>query len=110
MALTLSPVTRTNFGDKRVRIYDVTFDSSYPTGGESLTPADVGLKAIYTVEGSQARNADGSLTHSIIYDHANKKLLAHQFDGSALSTQAFEEVAAGTNLSAFSTRLMIVGK
>ena len=110
MALTLSPVSRTNFGDKRVRVYDVTFDSSYPTGGESLTPADVGLKIIHTVQGSPARNADGPLAHPIVYDYANSKLLAHQFDGSALSTQAFEEVAAGADLSAFSTRLMIVGK
>ncbi len=52
MALTVSRVTRSTFGNKRIVIADVTFDSSYPTGGESLTASDVGLRKIEAVPGS----------------------------------------------------------
>ena len=48
MALTLTKISGASFtiSNKKLRVYDVTFDSSYPTGGESLTAADVGLKKI----------------------------------------------------------------
>ena len=111
MALTLSPVSgaSTVWGNKRVRVYDVTFDSSYPTGGESLTASDVKLKKIEFVLGSQVKNSDGTSAHSVVYDYTNSKLVAHQFDGSAAGVQSFEEVANTADLSTFSGRLAFIG-
>ena len=43
MALTKSNVQNSGFQNKRANLMDVDFDSSYPTGGESLTPGDFGL-------------------------------------------------------------------
>lgn len=33
-------------GNKRISVYDVTMDSSYPTGGESITASDLGLRRV----------------------------------------------------------------
>ena len=41
MALTVTETTNSVFGDKRVVFALVDFDSSYPTGGEAITAADV---------------------------------------------------------------------
>ena len=48
MALTFSIVTRTLHpeGGKRMNVVDITFDSSYPTGGEAVTPNQLGLNTI----------------------------------------------------------------
>jgi len=70
MALTISVVERTVFGNKRIVIADVDFDSSYPTGGESLQASDVGLKAIDFL---QATPKSGYIFE---YDYTNEKLKA----------------------------------
>lgn len=43
MALTFSQKHNTVVGNKRMTVTAVTFDSSYPTGGEAVTAADFGL-------------------------------------------------------------------
>ena len=70
MALTISVVERTVFGNKRIVFADVDFDSSYPTGGESLQASDVGLKAIDFL---QATPKSGYIFE---YDYTNEKLKA----------------------------------
>ncbi len=52
MALTLTEIRKGVVGDLRYSIQDVAFDSSYPTGGEDITPADVGLGTILMAEGN----------------------------------------------------------
>lgn len=42
MALTIS-LTTSSLGDKKGRYGTITFDDSYPTGGEAFTAADLGL-------------------------------------------------------------------
>lgn len=48
MALTNTVIdsTRTVFGNKRTVVFTTAFDSSYPRGGESLTPQNLGLDVI----------------------------------------------------------------
>lgn len=70
MALTASLKQRSVFGDKQVRFVDVTFDSSYPTGGETLAASLVDLNKIEFV---LAAPAAGLVFE---YDHANDKLKA----------------------------------
>lgn len=50
MALSFSVNPPQVAGTKRVVRGTVTFDSSYPTGGEAFTAANVGLMAIEHVE------------------------------------------------------------
>lgn len=72
MALTIDSFTRTVFGNKRAVICNVDFDDSYPTGGESLTPTNLGLRKIDWLE---AQPTGGYVFQ---YDYTNQKLLAYQ--------------------------------
>ena len=71
MAVTLTHIhTRKIFG-RRHNTYDVAFDASYPTGGESLTAAQVGLRVI---EDIKCENAGGYMFR---YDRTNSKLIVY---------------------------------
>jgi len=68
MALTISNLTNSNIGSKRMQMCDVTFDSSYITGGESFAAGDVRLSKIdrVIIEGKDGYVFD--------YDHTNEKI------------------------------------
>lgn len=70
MALTVTLNNRTTFGNKKITVADIDFDSSYPTGGESLTAAQLGMKKI------ELLIATPKTGFSFEYDYANSKLKA----------------------------------
>lgn len=75
MALTIA-ITRTErMGRMKYVTGTIAFDSSYPTGGESLTAANVNLNVIKDLSAQPS----GGLIFS--YDMTNKKLLAYQPTG-----------------------------
>ena len=110
MALTLTAVSGAHYvaGNKRHRVYDVTFDSSYADDGESLTPADVKLKKIEQAipHGAfiDAGNDNGIVVH---YDVTEQKLVA--IWGNAGTASVLPEVTAATDISAYSGRITFVG-
>ena len=63
-------------GDRRAFVGQITFDSSYPTGGEVLTAAEVGLTRITHVDVA----AKGG-TETVVWDHVNSKLQIFTADG-----------------------------
>lgn len=71
MALLIDNVKVTTFGNKRVITADIDFDSSYPTGGESLVAAD--LKHLKKIDFLVASPNDG---FTFEYDYTNSKLKA----------------------------------
>lgn len=73
--------------DKVLTATTVAFDSSYPTGGEALTTAQLGLGSIDAVW------VPNKGAHSFQYDQANSKILAYTNSDGA-------EVANTTDLSA----------
>jgi hypothetical protein len=93
---------RTVFGDRYVRFQDITFDSSYPTGGEALTAANVGLKIGIDFI-SFERKTVGGVAYSFEYDRTSGKLIAY-----VATTGA--QVADTTDLSAVTIRAMVIGK
>ena len=82
----------------RLEFFDITFDSSYPTGGESFSH-----KLVTTVFSAWFDDSDGtgSGTYYCRYDKANNKILVFN---AADATQ----VSNGTDLSAFTTRAMML--
>jgi len=68
MALTLSVLQRVSEGNKWKIIGAMTFDSSYATGGLSLTPASLGLS---TIDSMSFTSAAGG--YDFDYDYTNKK-------------------------------------
>lgn len=106
MALTISQIRRTVWGDHRAVTATVTFDASYPTGGESLTAANLGLVGIEAViPAGPARSATPEAL-PVSFDLTNSKLLAFRVDQ---VDDILEQVPDTTDLSAFSVVLLVLG-
>lgn len=112
-AAKLSPSADTVFGNKKVKVRTVTFSSSYATGGESLTAANVGLKRIeVAIAHGPFRKTDATDAVFGSYDHTNNKLAAYrQKDPGATGGAdiALPEVGSGTDLSGYSGRMIFIG-
>ena len=83
----------------RVTVTDVTFDNSYPTGGEPLTLAQLGLTNVIWVIATVKVAGAGSVT-AVSYDVANKKLLAYA---------AGAQIANAVNLAAVTAQVVAYG-
>ncbi|MCK6620335.1 MAG: hypothetical protein HUU32_12790 [Calditrichaceae bacterium] len=88
-------------GTVRVVYLDITFDSSYPTGGE---PFETGLDTVLSA------NIEPSGGYIFKYDYTNRKILAYYADYDAVADGALIQVADTTDLSAISTRAKFEGQ
>lgn len=77
MGLTVSLVREGVTGDLRWAAADITFDSSYPTGGESLTAADLGFTAAEPYAQIIKLVAGHKGGYTFDYDYTNHKLIAY---------------------------------
>lgn len=93
---------RTIFGNKKVCVGTVAFDSSYPTGGEAVSYANLGLANVDFVQVSSAAG------YVFEYDHTNKKVKAYWVD-TTTDGAAMAEVADTTDLSAVTARFFAFG-
>ena len=104
MALTIDEVTSWSIGDRRAVIANVDFDASYPTGGESLTAADLGFSL--SVDLVLAEPQTGLIFE---YDRTNSKLLAfvQGIDTGAAGAATIDDfpVTAGVGTTAVSVGL-----
>jgi len=94
MAAAVTVVRRTVWGDRKVIHATIAFDSSYPTGGEAITLADLGLKE---VDFCMASPKAGYVPE---WDDANSKMLMYWGDNNNASDGPLIEVADTTNLAA----------
>lgn len=109
MALTVEQLGRTNVsGNRHTVALKITFDSSYPTGGEALD-----LTAyVANIEGVSVEESGGYVFQ---YDRSNKKLKAYNVAASDqtptadITAAALAEVTAATNLSSVVTYLTVTG-
>lgn len=106
MAISVTEVgRRTTMGDRRVRFYSLTFDSSFADEGESLTPATLGMNRIDILVAEAAFDMTGDLAYVPVYNYATEKLV--MFNGG--TTDAPLEEAGTDDLSAYQCRIMVVG-
>ena len=81
---TVTPITRTVFGNKRIVVADLVIGDlaggTYPAGGISLLASDLGLQAIEYLSAESA-----SLVYKYGYD--TNKLLAYTFQGTPGATK-----------------------
>lgn len=103
MALTVTRVGSgvESMGSLRASIVDLAFDDSYPTGGEALTPATLGLSDVVFALVEPAAG------YSFEYDHANDKVIARYADYNAAGDGALIQVPDTTDLSAVTGARMI---
>lgn len=99
MALTHSTNFRTVFGNKRAVFGTVTFDASYPTGGEAVTAATFGLQ---NIDALIVLGTRGVVTWSPWYNPATGKLLVQV---TADGTQAASEA----DLSTLVADVLVIG-
>ena len=71
MALTVAITERTVMGNKRVNRGTIAFDSSYPTGGEAFTAANMGLKTLDRIE------FENQLGYMYQFDYTNNLVLVY---------------------------------
>jgi hypothetical protein len=93
MALTIENLERGSSGNLRVVTGTIAFDSSYPTGGESLTPANMALSRVQSVSILPKSG------YVFEYDYTNSKVLAYYADYDAVADGALIQVPDTTNLS-----------
>ncbi len=74
MALTIEVVEKGMSGHRHDDIVDITFDDSYPTGGEPFAAGDIGRNRILSVLIEPA----GGVTFE--YDYGNEKIVARTTD------------------------------
>jgi hypothetical protein len=90
MALTATERVRTVIGNKRLHIFRVVFDSSYPTGGESFSPGVVGLNGV------EAMIPAPSGIEFAVYDYTNKKLQLFTADGTEATNASNQSTIGAT--------------
>lgn len=97
MALTVTEVGRRRpVGDVFERVFDITFDASYATGGLALLPATLGFAEVINAIG------DGGAGYDAYFDRPTNKLKAFASGG--------VEAANATNLAAVTQRVVFRGR
>lgn len=106
MALTYTPRTdQINqkapniIGDLKLWIGTVTFDNSYPTGGEVILPTDVGFNV--SIDAVIAMGSPGG-SRLFLWDQANKKMKLF----TALGTEAVN----ASDQSTITFPIMVIGR
>jgi len=100
-------------GNLQYKIVEVTFDSSYVTGGESFTAANLGWDKIEFVVIGNVEDASGTdYAYFALYDYTNSKIKVYNNDASESSTdlQTTIEVANAADLSNVTARIMVYGR
>lgn len=92
---------RTSVPNFKVGVVDVTLDSSYPTGGYLLSPADFGFSS--EIEVMLTQSASG---YDYEFDYNASKLKAYRVN---VTGAQLGEVPAATNLSAVTVRCIAFG-
>lgn len=101
MAATVSDLNFIVTGDKRRTIGTITGDTSYPTGGYSITPNQMGLATVLLVDVENLLNTSSTTAiDAARYRISTNKLQI--FSGS-------NEVANLTDVSAFQGRFEAIG-
>jgi hypothetical protein len=88
-------------GNNKYVIKRILFDSSYATGGESLTPTQLGFDSLHIMLTSSEDNG-----YVAEYDYSGEKLVLYEAgaDGAAL-----DEVADTTDVSSVYVRILTFG-
>lgn len=110
MALAIAkvvPNADTTWGNKKVKVRDITFDNSYPDNGEALTASQVGLRKIeQAIPNGPARAADGSTAVVTAFDLTNSKVIAYE---SGASGAVLPEKGDTESLDGYVQRWTFVG-
>lgn len=108
MALTVTPVVRTKVGRKFVVYANITWDATYPAGGEALTANALGLG---TIELIGILGNSGGAAYAWNASTTAPKILAYYADYDAVADGLLIEIAVGDTaiLSGVVTPIVAIG-
>lgn len=108
MALTVSVLQQSDESIGAVRLVELTFDSSYPVGGYSLSAASVNLRRIRQVnfEGP-AVPADGTTAVPVRYNYGTGKV--HTYESAATGLVLLEK-GDTESLAGYTVRAIVIGR
>lgn len=116
MAITITEIHRSVFGNKRIVTADLDMDSSYPTAGESLTPGDMGLTGFdivlltpQSISATSDEDLAADLGFSPTFDYTNNKLIMTYSDLNGSADGPSIQVANAVDLSNVRIRACIIG-
>ena len=114
MALTidkLSPNPDFVAGNKRFKFRKITFDSSYPDGGEAVTASEVGLRKIDAVIFmGQVTKTDEEGAFAVSWDYDAGKIVVFEGDNNNAADAPFVEAGvATTDLSSYTVHALFLG-
>jgi hypothetical protein len=93
-------------GNKKEAVVTITFDSSYATGGESFTAADLGFTKFDFV--SDAIDTVKTYVVAMKYDYTNSKIIA-RFVASGDTAIAYRQPKATANLALCTAKFRVIG-
>ena len=102
MALAITVNKRGVVGDLRYADLSLAWDSSYPTGGESFTPADAGMDTFHVVSAHQKSG------YTFEMDYTNNKILAYYYDYNGSADAVAIQVANAVDLSGVTSQKVFV--
>lgn len=97
MAKSITKIVEDATHQRKVKHLNITLDSSYATGGYSLTAAELGLVGIDKVH----PEVEAVGTHFAVYDYTNSKIV--------MFVAAGTQVTNATDLSAIKLRVTVYG-
>ena len=101
-------VSTSSIGDIKITLSTVVGGTSYTTGGDALTAANLGLtKVLFAIPLITAATGTNSAVTSAVYDVTNSKLLFYSSDGSAPDILA--QVASTQNVSGVTVTILAFG-
>jgi len=105
MALTIANEDRWISGDRVNVTATVTFDNSYPTGGEAIAASD--FSGLSQIDYLSVNAHSDVATKDVVWDRTNSKLLIYIEDG----TSGIEAEAGNTSdQSAVDVEVHVIGK
>ncbi len=78
MAATVSNIDSDVWGSRRMVLSEVTFDATYPTGGEAVTPSQLGLVEVdFAIVTIKSATGAGVNVANAYYNAATDKILLY---------------------------------
>ena len=114
--LTLTKLKAHRPGHVTEVFYSAVFDTQYNTGGEALTPGDLGMSTIYSI--NVEATAIAYFGYEFLYDYTNEELLVYAINdtfadsGEAITLYSWdfvEQIDSTTDLSGLTVRINAKG-
>ena len=100
----IDPLAYDTWGRQRTRVMQITFDSAYPTGGESFTAAMAGMAQVVGVFLSPLASG-----YTVQWNRATAKLQVYEEEATAAGGPLLE-VANNTDLQNLVVVALVVGR